>query len=177
VGWKYQVELPTITSKSEYCFLRNNTDVADSIHHNIQIELPIPVTWVKSSDMRQETKIEVHEEHRQKERILVSGSQRDNWTEIEEAGFVLGLYIFRKNFVKVKKIIGNKKMEDIFSFYFGKFRTSDKYQRWSGCRKMKSRKCIFGHIIFREPRQHELLFRLLPNVSEEYQNKLLEVMT
>lgn len=35
-----------------------------------------------------------------------------------------------------EKIIRNKKMEDILSFYYEKFHKSDKYQRWVGCRKM-----------------------------------------
>ncbi|MCH86260.1 hypothetical protein A2U01_0007114, partial [Trifolium medium] len=66
-------------------------------------------------------------------------------------------------------------MEDILSFYYGKFYKSDKYLRWAGCRKMKSRKCIFGQRIFTGPRQHELLSRLQMNVSVECENKLREV--
>jgi len=164
VGEIYQAELPILISKSEYFLLQNNTE-AESIHHNFQIGLPIPITWIKS-----------YEEHEHKGQILVPGSRSDNWTEIEEAGLVLGLYIFGKNFVEVKQIIGNKKTEDILSFYYGKFHKSDKYRRWYGCREKKSKKCNL-HKIFTEPRPRELLFRLIPNVPEEVQNELLEVMT
>lgn len=174
VGEIYQAELPILISKSEYFLLQNNTE-AESIHHNFQIGLPIPITWIKSYDMREETKIGMHEEHGHKGQILVPGSRSDNWTEIEEAGLVLALYIVGKNFVEVKKFIGNKKMDDILSFYYGKFRKSDKYQRWCGCRERKSKKCNLGHKIFTKTRQDELLFRLIPNVPEEVQNELLEV--
>ncbi|TKY54137.1 hypothetical protein E2542_SST18543 [Spatholobus suberectus] len=128
-----------------------------------------------NSNMQQETKIEMREKHRDKGHCLVPGSASDTWNEIEEASFILGLYIFGKNLVQVKRFIGNKKMGDILSFYYGKFYKSDKYQRWSGCRKMRSRKCIYGQKIFTGPRQQELLSRLLPTVSEECYNKLLEV--
>ncbi len=47
-------------------------------------------------------------------------------------------YIFGKNLVQVKRFIRNKKMEDILSFYYGKFTKSGKYQRWTGFRKMKA---------------------------------------
>ncbi|KAJ1395200.1 SANT domain [Sesbania bispinosa] len=130
---------------------------------------------LENSNAQQETKIGMHEKHRDKGHRLVPGSASDTWNEIEEASFILGLYIFGKNLVQVKRFIGNKKMGDILSFYYGKFYKSDKYQRWSGCRKMRSRKCIFGQKIFTGPRQQELLSRLLPNVSEECQNKLIEV--
>ena len=129
-----------------------------------------------NSNVKQETQIWVHEKHRDKDHCLVPGSASDTWNEIEEGSFILGLYIFGKNLVQVKKFIGNKKMGDILSFYYGKFYKSDRYQRWSGCRKMRSRKCIFGQKIFTGPRQQELLSRLLPNVSEECRNKLLEVL-
>ncbi|CAJ2653892.1 unnamed protein product [Trifolium pratense] len=221
-GEEYQVELPPLISKSEYCLSRN-TDEEESTLHNFQVGLPIPIIWIKdgaeknnddplkdewkstpeveriqkcldreklnpkleamdstlfnrkNSDMKQETKIVMQEEHRHKGQIPVPGSPSDTWTEAEEDGFVLGLYIFGKNLVQVKRFIGNKKMEDILSFYYGKFYKSDKYLRWAGCRKMKTRKCIFGQRIFTGARQHELLSRLLQNVSVKCENKLREV--
>ncbi|KAK7363595.1 hypothetical protein VNO77_05743 [Canavalia gladiata] len=128
-----------------------------------------------SSNMQQEAKIGMHDKQRDKGHCLVPGSASETWNEIEEASLILGLCIFGKNLVQVKRFIGNKKMGDILSFYYGKFYKSDKYQRWSGCRKMRSRKCIYGPKIFTGPRQQELLSRLLPNVSEECYSKLLEV--
>ncbi|KAL6293190.1 hypothetical protein ACE6H2_001332 [Prunus campanulata] len=105
----------------------------------------------------------------------VPGSAGDNWSDIEEASFLLGLYIFGKNLILVKKFVGSKKMGDVLSFYYGKFYRSDRYRRWSECQKRRSRKCIFGHRIFTGSRQQELLSRLLPDVSVECQNTLLEV--
>ncbi|KAL5065419.1 hypothetical protein RYX36_027156, partial [Vicia faba] len=200
VGEEYQVEIPALISKFEYCLIRRNADEAESSIHNFQVGLPIPIIWIKdgaeksneckvnpkleaigstlfnrkNSDMQQEIKIGMQQKDRHKGQILVPGSQSDHWTEVEEASFVLGLYIFGKNHVQVKRFIGNKKMEDILSLYYGKFYKSDKYQRWDGCRKMKSRKRVFGQRLFTGQRQQELLSRLLPNVSQECQKKLLE---
>lgn len=129
-----------------------------------------------NSITQQERNISMCEKHRDKGHCLVPGSASDTWNEIEESSFVLGLYIFGKNLVQVKRFIGNKNMGDILSFYYGKFYKSNKYQRWSGCRKMRSRKCIYGQKIFTGPRQQELLSRLLPTVSQEGYIKLLEVL-
>lgn len=105
----------------------------------------------------------------------VPGTSSVSWSHIEEASFLLGLYIFGKNLVLVKKFVGSKQMGDILSFYYGKFYGSKSYRRWSECKKMRSRKCIFGQRIFTGLRQHELLSRLRPHLSEECQNTLLEV--
>ncbi|KAK7387885.1 hypothetical protein VNO78_22683 [Psophocarpus tetragonolobus] len=237
VGEQYQVEIPSLISKSEYySFLRNSQEAESTASslYKFRVGLPIPIIWIKDegeknrhnhqsngvtnkiessklecmketsndlgcnnlkpklgyadstlvngmklgesgNSMQQETEIEMREKHRDKGHCLVPGAASDAWNEIEEASFILGLYIFGKNLVQVKRFIGSKKMGDILSFYYGKFYKSDKYQRWSGCRKMRSRKCIYGQKIFTGPRQQELLSRLLPNVSEECYNKLLEV--
>lgn len=132
---------------------------------------------LENSDVQQETKIGMHEEHRGKGYYLVPGPAIATWTEIEVASFILGLYIFGKNLVQVKRFVGNKNMGDILSFYYGKFYKSEKYQRWSGGRKGRNRKYISGQKIFIGPRQQELLSRLLPNVSEECRCKLLEVLS
>ncbi|KAK7323774.1 hypothetical protein VNO77_27265 [Canavalia gladiata] len=124
--------------------------------------------------MQQEAKIRMHDKQRDKGHCPVLGFASETWNEIEEASLILGLYIFGKNLVQVKRFIGNKKMGDILSFYYGKFYKSEKYQRRSGRREMRSRKCIYGQKVFTVPRQQELLSRLLPNVSEECHSKLLE---
>ncbi|XP_028751591.1 uncharacterized protein LOC114711367 [Neltuma alba] len=126
-------------------------------------------------NMQQETMIEVHAKNKGKGFCLVPGSSCDTWNEKEEARFILSLYIFGKNLVQVKRFMGNKKMRDILSFYYGKFYRSEKYRKWSECRKMRSRKCIYGQKIFTGARQQELLSRLLPNLSEECCKHLLEV--
>ncbi|XP_057962958.1 uncharacterized protein LOC131154294 [Malania oleifera] len=103
------------------------------------------------------------------------GSLGGSWNDIEMDSFVLGLYIFGKNLVQVKKFMECKEMGDILSFYYGKFHKSDRHCRWSDCRKMRSRKCIIGQRIFTGWRQQKLLSRVLPHVSKEFQDTLLEV--
>ncbi|XP_057489271.1 uncharacterized protein LOC130775174 isoform X1 [Actinidia eriantha] len=106
---------------------------------------------------------------------LIPSSFGESWSDLEEASFLLGLYIFGKNLVQVKKFIESRTMGDVQSFYYGKFYRSDKYRRWSDCRKMRSRKCVYGQRIFSGLRQQELLSRLFSRVLEECQNTLLEV--
>ncbi|KAL6971300.1 hypothetical protein U1Q18_030979 [Sarracenia purpurea var. burkii] len=119
---------------------------------------------------------ETHQKYKGKEgSYLVPGSFSDLWSNIEEASFLLGLYIFGKNLRQVKKFVESKTMGDIQSFYYGKFYRSDKYRRWSDCRKMRSRKCVYGQRLFSGLRQQELLSRLFLHVSVECQNTLLEV--
>ncbi|KAA8536861.1 hypothetical protein F0562_029339 [Nyssa sinensis] len=107
--------------------------------------------------------------------FLVPGLLGDSWGDIEVDSFLLGLYIFGKNLVQVKRFMESKETGDILSFYYGTFYRSDGYRRWSDCRKMRSKKCIFGPRIFTGWRQQELLSRLLPHVSEEVKNILVEV--
>ncbi|XP_021291361.1 uncharacterized protein LOC110421952 isoform X2 [Herrania umbratica] len=125
--------------------------------------------------LEQEMKIEMHQKHQGQGYFAVPGTPSDAWNDLEEASFLLGLYIFGKNLVLVKKFVESKKMRDILSFYYGKFYGSEKYCRWSECRKMRRRRCIYGQRIFTGWRQQELLARLLPNMSEECQNTLPEV--
>ncbi|XP_052208284.1 uncharacterized protein LOC127812045 isoform X2 [Diospyros lotus] len=123
----------------------------------------------------QERKCKVHQVYRGQGYSLVPGSFRSSWSNVEQASFVLGLYIFGKNLVQVKRFMDGKTMGDILSFYYGKFFKSDEYRRWSDCRKMRSRRCVYGQRIFTGLRQHELLSRLFLHVSEECQNTLSEV--
>ncbi|XXG79278.1 hypothetical protein AAC387_Pa09g0382 [Persea americana] len=104
----------------------------------------------------------------------VPGSLGGSWSDIEQESFLLGLYIFGKDLVQVKKFVESKGMGDILSFYYGQFYRSERHRRWSECQKMK-RKCVHGHRIFTGWRQQELLSRLLPRVSEECSSTLLEV--
>lgn len=107
---------------------------------------------------------------------LVPGVSSEPWSNIEEASFLLGLYIFGKNLVLVKKFVGSKQMRDILSFYYGRFYRSEKYRRWSECRKTRGRKCIFGQRLFKGWRQQELISRLLVHVAEDCKNALMEVL-
>ncbi|AES82484.2 uncharacterized protein [Medicago truncatula] len=99
----------------------------------------------------------------------------DAWSDADTNSFVLGLFIFRKNFTHIKQFIENKGMGEMLSFYYGKFYKTDGYLRWSKCRKKKGRKCMIGHNLFAGPRQHELLSRLIPHVSEESQEALSQI--
>jgi hypothetical protein len=110
-----------------------------------------------------------------KDYCLVPGSVGNPWSDSEEDSFLLGLYIFGKNLVQVKNFVESKTMGDILSFYYGKFYRSDRYHKWSECRKIRNRKCVYGQRIFTGSRQHEMLSRLLPQLSEECKNILLQV--
>ncbi|GMI69403.1 hypothetical protein like AT2G47820 [Hibiscus trionum] len=103
------------------------------------------------------------------------GSSNEVWKDIELDSFLLGLYIFGKNLILVKKFVESKAMGEILSFYYGKFYKSDGYRRWSECRKLRSRRCVHGQKLFTGWRQHELLSRLLSHISKECQDMLLEV--
>lgn len=98
-----------------------------------------------------------------------------SWNDAEVQSFLLGLYIFGKNLVQVRKFMESKSMGELLSFYYGKFYRSDAHHRWSECRKMRSRRYIYGQRIFTGWRQQELLSRLLQVISEEVQHNLLEV--
>ncbi|XVE89662.1 hypothetical protein DITRI_Ditri20bG0013700 [Diplodiscus trichospermus] len=105
---------------------------------------------------------------------LIPGSSGNSWSNKDVDGFLLGLYIFGKDFGRIKRFIGNKEMGDILSFYYGAFYKSDRYRRWSDSQK-RSRKIVYGRKIFTGWRQQELLSRLLTRVPDELQNNLQEV--
>ncbi|XP_052191265.1 uncharacterized protein LOC127800598 isoform X2 [Diospyros lotus] len=167
-------------SKSESNRKAQNCSVGEDLKCKIE---PLDLVWANdigsgtSADLasEQETRSKMCQNYRAKKYCLVPGSFGGLWSKIEKESFLLGLYIFGKNLVLVKKFIVNKTMGDIQSFYYGIFYKSDEYQRWSDCRKMRSRKCVYGQKIFTGLRQQELLSRLFLNVSEECQKTLSEV--
>lgn len=110
-----------------------------------------------------------------KDIYLVPGSSVESWTHIEYNSFLLGLYVFGKNFNLVRRFVGSKSMGDILFFYYGKFYRSEGYRRWADSRKLRNKRCIYGQKIFTGWRQQELLSRLFCHVSEECQNTVLEV--
>lgn len=141
----------------------------------VMLENKLCVGGSMNLDFQQAMKKEMHKKCKGKGQYAAPGSLSELWSDIEKASFLLGLYIFGKNLVQVKRFIESKKMGDLLSFYYGKFYKSAEYRRWAECRKMRSRKCIYGQRIFTGLRQQELLSRLLPHLSEERQNILLEV--
>ncbi|KAI4349967.1 hypothetical protein L6164_010503 [Bauhinia variegata] len=106
---------------------------------------------------------------------VVRGTLHNSWSDADAKSFVLGLFVFGKSFIQIKRFLENKGTGEILSFYYGKFYKSDEHRRWSDCRKIKGRKCTTGQKLFTGWRQHELLSRLIPHVSEESQNTLLQV--
>lgn len=98
-----------------------------------------------------------------------------SWSDLETESFVLGLYIFGKNLVQVKKFVESKDMGGILYFYYGKFYGSDSHRRWMVCKKMRKKKRIIGEKIFTGWRQQELVSRLIPHAPKDSQKTLVEV--
>ncbi|KAL3648706.1 hypothetical protein CASFOL_005109 [Castilleja foliolosa] len=169
IGDEYQAELPIKCSKS---------------HHPNQsflIGLPIMLTWIKTSNIKS-IKAESMEELRHSPTaekisgqgyILVPELVEACWDALEKDSFVLGLYIFEKNFKEVKRFVGTKNIGDVLSLYYGCFYHMREYRRWKDCRKRK--KGVYGQRIFSGERQIEFLSRILVDVSEERRNEILKV--
>ncbi|KAK9136938.1 hypothetical protein Sjap_007532 [Stephania japonica] len=100
--------------------------------------------------------------------LPVPGATEKSWSDIEIESFLLGLYIFGKNLVQIRRFVESKEMGDILSYYYGKFYSSDGYRRWSECRKLRGRRSIHGQKIFTGSRQQELFSRLLPQASKSF---------
>ncbi|KAI4338516.1 hypothetical protein MLD38_023565 [Melastoma candidum] len=107
--------------------------------------------------------------------VPLPGLECSSSSNEKEETFLLGLYIFGKNLRQVKNFMEPETMGTVLFHYYGKFYGSPKYRRWSELRKMKSRKCILGQKILTGTRQPELFSRLLPDLSIESRNRLLEV--
>ncbi|XP_030451714.2 uncharacterized protein LOC115673635 [Syzygium oleosum] len=101
-------------------------------------------------------------------------SSSEAWTKSECDGFALGLYIFGKNLILVKRFVESKPMGDILRFYYGKFYGSSGYHRWLDCKKLRKRR-VSGKKIFTGWRHQELLSRLVSRISEDCQKLIIEV--
>lgn len=125
-----------------------------------------------SAEVTSETKFRVPREGC----FLVPGLASESWSDTEKASFLLGLYIFEKNFVLVTRFMEGKKMGSILPFYYGKFFRSPEFYRWSECRKTRSRRgVVYGQKLFTGMRLQELVSRILPSISEKCKQTLLEV--
>ncbi|WCJ43124.1 hypothetical protein M5689_023886 [Euphorbia peplus] len=151
----------TLKKKKKKKDLQQNAEVEDVVMDGGDESKPIG------------TKAEMKDKHK----YLVPGSLYHAWSDADRDSFILGLYIFRKNFVQIKRFLGKKEMGDLLSFYYGEFYRSDAYCRWSGCRKTGRKKCVSGRKLFTGWRREELLSRLHPRVPEHSQNALLEAST
>ncbi|KAK7397198.1 hypothetical protein VNO78_18365 [Psophocarpus tetragonolobus] len=202
VGHEYQVEVPSIIKQSEQLQLLMNPAESEVGHGNslsFAIGLPISITWIYNEvenggherleylgDNRGELKSITFQSvitgdsnssqlGKSKNYALVPGTLSNSWSDSDAKSFLLGLYIFGKNFIQIKRFLDNKGMGEILAFYYGKFYKSDEYCRWSHCRKIKGRKSVIGHKLFAGRRQNELLSRLNPHVSKESKEILLQV--
>ncbi|WJX85399.1 hypothetical protein P8452_67858 [Trifolium repens] len=169
IGDEYQAEIPSMIKKSEELLLRMNPADSEAMHDrslSFAIGLPIQVTWIHN-EMEDSGDINSCQ--------LAPGRLSSSWSDADTKSFLLGLFIFGKNFIQIKRFLDNKGMGEILSFYYGKFYKTDGYRRWSECRKKKGSKCMIGRKLFTGPRQHELLSRLIPHVSKESQDNLFQV--
>ncbi|KAG2402331.1 uncharacterized protein HKW66_Vig0235270 [Vigna angularis] len=152
IGHQYQVEVPSMIKESELA----HNEVEDSGHEGWR--------YLGQNDGAFNITVPVAE-----------ANWNNSWSDADVKSFLLGLFIFGKNFVQIKRFLENKEMGEILSFYYGKFYMSDEYCRWSDCKKIKGRKCITGDKLFSGQKHIELLFRLTGRVSEERKDALQQV--
>ncbi|KAI3756068.1 hypothetical protein L1987_55881 [Smallanthus sonchifolius] len=184
VGDEYQTEIPPMITKSEYIDYMKDPFIDEEERKagapiDFLVGLDIPIVWINQVKMEDnvDSKSDFSSEiiNMKNDSVLVPGCVLESWSEMEKGSFVLGLYIFEKDFDRLKRFMEGKKMGDVLSYYYGNFYRSDEYRRWSECRRSKGRRCILGQRIFSGLRQQEFLCRLVPHVSQECQNSLLEV--
>ncbi|WVY96466.1 hypothetical protein V8G54_028617 [Vigna mungo] len=152
IGHQYQVEVPSMIKESELA----HNEVEDSGHEGWR--------YLGQSDGAFNITEPVAE-----------ANCNNSWSDADVKSFLLGLFIFGKNFVQIKRFLENKEMGEILSFYYGKFYKSDEYCRWSDCKKIKGRKCITGDKLFSGQKHIELLSRLTGRVSEEQKDAFQQV--
>ncbi|KAJ0810560.1 putative transcription regulator Homeodomain-LIKE family [Helianthus annuus] len=160
VGHEYQAQIPALMTENERSQL-----------------IKSPVTWVHSQHTNKEETMGINA--CPKDASCIVGCDTDNeesWSAIEHDSFILGLYIFGKNLRVVNMFIGNKGMPHVLSYYYGKFYRSNEHQKWSMYRKKRISKSLPGKKIFNGWRLHELLSRLLSNVTDECKASLTQVI-
>ncbi|KAL3812868.1 hypothetical protein ACJIZ3_014136 [Penstemon smallii] len=180
IGDEFQVQIPPLIERSDY--LSHSLDPIDK-NQTRYLGSDIEVAWVDlnhAMPSKNAIKKEIcsnGENSSYEDKCLVPrlSLPGEKWTEAEKGSFILGLYIFQRNFVEVKRFIETKEMGAILSFYYGEFYGSAEYRRWSDSRKKKSKKCVHGQRIFSGSRQQELMSRLLPTLSEDLRDSLSEV--
>ncbi|KAI3980235.1 hypothetical protein MKX01_011645 [Papaver californicum] len=197
IGDEYQVEIPPSVVEVEPLMKSGLSDagimvnVADSFVE----ALPIPIMWINndigrrpntdgslnSRNIKKSSNKEVVKTKEVKSEdeayFAAPGCLGNSWTDLEKEAFLLGLYIFGKNLVKVKRFVESKAMADILSFYYGEFYRSAAHRRWSSSRNKdkRSRKCIQGPKMFKTWRQQKLFSCLLSRIPEKCYSTLVEV--
>lgn len=196
VGDGYQAEIPALITGPEYgSYLKRPVDAENKDHVpcDFGLGLAVPVTWIRSTNKVNENKKDEKLDFstQSTDAPLMVGSARktsdpcyalvpgiccDLWNDLEEASFLLGLYLLEKKFIPLKQFIGSKKMGELLFFYYTKFYRSTEFSRWSTCTRGRKGKSEYGEWLLSGLRQKELLSRLLPQVSEECQKTLREVI-
>ncbi|CAK8572064.1 unnamed protein product [Lathyrus sativus] len=166
IGHEYQAEIPSVLKKSEQDSFQMNPADSEAVHDK-SLSFEIILEDNEHEEMGYHEDSENHK--------LALDRSSSTWNDADTKSFILGLFIFGKNFIQIERFLENKGMGEILSFYYGMFYRTDGYRRWSECRKLKGRKCMIGDKLFTELRQHELLSRLNPHVSEESQDTMLQV--
>ncbi|XP_039001302.1 uncharacterized protein LOC120127454 isoform X2 [Hibiscus syriacus] len=156
---EYKVESPTTANRKD---MKENCKLQSTTGNKMDAELHFP------EEPNSKLKVD-------RGTCPLPGSSSEVWKDIELDSILLGLYIFGKNLILVKKFAESKGMGEILSFYYGKFYKSAGYRRWSEWQKLRSRLCVHGQKLFTGWRQHELLSRLFSYISKECEDMLLEV--
>ncbi|EFJ09530.1 hypothetical protein SELMODRAFT_427999 [Selaginella moellendorffii] len=110
------------------------------------------------------------------EDVIVPGDGFDAWEENEEAAFLLGLYLFGKDFNALKRFLETRMLTDLQHYYYSIFYGTPAYKRWVAARNNCSKRIVNGRHILVGRRQEELLRRLLPEVEECSRPELFETM-
>ncbi|ESW16931.1 hypothetical protein PHAVU_007G196000 [Phaseolus vulgaris] len=164
IGHEYQVEVPSMLKESERLKLLVNPAGSELLHSEVEHTGHEGCRYLGHNDGAVNITVPVAE-----------ANLNNSWSDADVKSFLLGLFIFGKNFVQIKRFLENKEMGEILSFYYGKFYKSDEYCRWSECKKIKGRKSITGDKLFSGQKHWELLSRLTFHVSEELKDALQQV--
>ncbi|PWA90706.1 Homeodomain-like protein [Artemisia annua] len=167
IGDEYQAQIPPLMTKNECLQLIKYPvchEVKTDDQNHFDFGQSIPVTWVRRSKRKNGLL------------ALPCSSIEESWSVIEQDCFILGLYIFGKNLRVVNKFMGNKGMQNVISYYYGKFYRSEQHQKWSMYVKKRRTKSSPGRKTLRGWRRQELLSRLLPNVTDECKTRLTQVI-
>lgn len=185
VGDEYQAKIPSLMTKDERLQLIKSPVCEDAKiddRKKFEFGLSIPVTWVHNQQKRNEANSKGKSGNAgcgiDNDLLpLPCASSEESWSAIEHDSFVLGLYIFGKNLRVVNEFMGNKGMANVISYYYGKFYRSNEHQKWSMYKKKRIRyKSLPGKKIFKGWRLHELLSRLLSNVTDNCKASLTQVL-
>ncbi|CDY31115.1 BnaA08g26650D [Brassica napus] len=192
VGDEFQAEIPPMMSASKRAAFLSTPLPLDDSSYPFLVGQPVQVTWIDkhhqkgqlngdddSIDMNQSLKSLRTKRSRcssKKQRLnleAVPEIPSSSWEDHEVASFLLGLYTFGKNFTQLKKFMESKGTGEIVLFYYRKFYKSASYHSWSDSRTKRRRKCVYGRKLYSGWRQHQLLSRLIPSISDESQKQTL----